>query len=78
MTKAIYRNEHQVLIKLLKAIRTNTGHCSRALGRPQSYISDVETGLRRLDRVQLRDLCEVLGYTLPQFVDEYEQALLTP
>lgn len=82
MTKAIYRNEHQVLIKLLKAIRSNTGltqtDCSKALGRPQSYISDVETGLRRLDLVQLRDLCAVLGYTLPQFVEEYEAELLTP
>ncbi|WP_122316185.1 helix-turn-helix domain-containing protein [Pseudomonas cichorii] len=79
MTKAIYRREHQILIKLLRTIRENANltqsECSRALGRPQSFMSDVEQGLRRLDLVQLRDLCAVLGYALPQFISEYEEAL---
>jgi len=30
---------------------------------------------RWLDLIQLRDLCEVLGYGLPQFINEYEEAL---
>lgn len=79
MTKAIYRREHQVLIKLLRAIRENAdltqSECSLALGRPQSFMSDVEKGSRRLDLIQLRDLCAVLGYTLPKFIDAYEEAL---
>lgn len=79
MTKAIYRREHQVLIKLLRTIRENAdltqSECSLALGRPQSFMSDVEKGSRRLDLIQLRDLCAVLGYTLPKFIDEYEEAL---
>lgn len=79
MTKAIYRREHQVLIKLLRTIRENAdqtqSECSTALGRPQSFMSDVEKGSRRLDLIQLRDLCAVLGYSLPQFVNEYEEAL---
>jgi hypothetical protein len=37
-------------------------------------MSDVEKGSRRLDLIQLRDLCAVLGYRLPQFVNEYEEA----
>ncbi len=80
MTKALYRQEHQVLIKLLRTIRENANltqsECSRALGRPQSFMSDVEKGLRRLDIVQLRDLCAVLGYELPRFISEYEEALV--
>ncbi|MFJ4144761.1 helix-turn-helix domain-containing protein [Pseudomonas sp. NPDC089734] len=79
MTKALYRREHLVLIKLLRTIRENADltqlECSRALGRPQSFMSDVEKGVRRLDIVQLRDLCAVLGYALPQFISEYEEAL---
>lgn len=79
MARALYRREHQVLIKLLRRIRENASltqsECSRALGRPQSFMSDVEKGLRRLDLVQLRDLCAVLGYGLPQFISEYEKAL---
>jgi len=80
MTKAIYRREHQVLIKLLRTIRENAdltqSECSLALGRPQSFMSDVEKGSRRLDLIQLRDLCAVLGYGLPQFINEYEEALV--
>nr|WP_318287285.1 helix-turn-helix domain-containing protein [Pseudomonas cichorii] len=79
MARALYRRDHQVLIKLLRTIRENANltqaECSRALGRPQSFISDVEKGLRRLDLVQLRDLCTVLGYELPRFISEYEEAL---
>nr|WP_318293739.1 helix-turn-helix domain-containing protein [Pseudomonas cichorii] len=80
MARALYRREHQVLIKLLRTVRENANltqaECSRALGRPQSFMSDVEKGLRRLDLVQLRDLCEVTGYELPQFIREYEETLI--
>lgn len=79
MPKAIYRHEHTVLTRLLKKIRTDAGltqaKCAEAMGHPQSFISDVEKGIRRLDLVQLRDLCAVLSYDLVRFVGEYEEAL---
>lgn len=79
MPKIIYRREHEVLLALLKMHRKKTGltqvECSNALERPQSFMSDVETGSRRLDVVQLRDLCKVLGISLPGFVEEFEKAL---
>lgn len=79
MPKAIYRPEHDVLVHLLKDIRIRAGlkqaQCSEALGRSQSFMSDVENGIRRLDLVQLRDLCAVLGYDLPRLINEYEEAL---
>lgn len=49
--------------------------CSKALERPQSFMSDVENGTRRLDIVQLRDLCKVLGISLPELVQELENAI---
>ena len=49
--------------------------CSKALGRPQSFMSDIETGSRRLDIVQLRDLCKVLGVGLAELVAEFEKSL---
>ena len=49
--------------------------CSAALGRSQSFMSDVERGVRRLDLVQLRDLCAVLETDLSSFVRGYERAL---
>lgn len=45
------------------------------MGRAQSFMSDVETGTRRLDVVQLRDLCTVLGITLIELVLELEKAI---
>jgi transcriptional regulator with XRE-family HTH domain len=79
MTKAIYRREHLVLIALLRKIRVDAGltqaQCSFVLGRPQSFVSDVEKGSRRLDLIQLRDMCAGLGYDLPRFIKAYEHAL---
>ncbi|WP_055003287.1 helix-turn-helix domain-containing protein [Pseudomonas coronafaciens] len=80
MTKAIYRREHEIFLQVLKRIRVESGmtqaQCSAGLGRPQSFMSDVERGVRRLDMVQLRDLCLVLKTGLVNFTLAYEQALI--
>lgn len=79
MTKAIYRREHVIFLQVLKRMRVESGmtqaQCSAALGRPQSFMSDVERGVRRLDTVQLRDLCKVLGSDLISFTKAFERAL---
>ena len=79
MPKTIYRPEHGALLSLLKKHRAAAGltqvDCSRALNRPQSFMSDVENGTRRLDIVQLRDLCAVLGISLSELVQELEDAI---
>jgi hypothetical protein len=38
-------------------------------------MSDVESGTRRLDIVQLRDLCKVLGIDLQDLIAEFEKSL---
>lgn len=38
-------------------------------------MSDVENGTRRLDIVQLRDLCAVLGISLSELVQQLEEAI---
>lgn len=48
---------------------------STALNRSQSFMSDIERGVRRLDLVELRDICAVFKIGLDQFVQEFEQAL---
>jgi len=79
MTKAIYRPEYAIFLALIKKRRLDAGltqaACSEALGRPQSFMSDVETGSRRLDIIQLRDLCVVLKCDLLSLVSELEKAL---
>lgn len=79
MPKTIYRDEYRVLLDLLKQARLKSGltqtDCSDELGRPQSYMSNVERGSRRVDLIQLRDMCQIFGTTLIKFVQAYERAL---
>jgi transcriptional regulator with XRE-family HTH domain len=79
--KSIYRDENLVLLRLIKQYRVESGltqaQFAEALGRPQSFTSDIERGLRRLDLVQLRDICHVLGLGLIEFVQRYESELAT-
>lgn len=79
MPKSIHRPEHKALVILLRKHRIAAGltqvQCSKALNHPQSFMSDVESGTRRLDIVQLRDLCAVLGTNLTELVEELERAI---
>ncbi|MEX5685428.1 helix-turn-helix domain-containing protein [Pseudomonas silesiensis] len=79
MPKAIYRTEYGVFLTLLKARRIKAGltqvECSKALGRPQSFISDVERGARRLDIIQIHDLCTVLGCDLVELIKDFANGL---
>jgi len=77
--KSIHKNEYSVLLRRLRELRTAAGmtqvDLSAALQRPQSYVSDVERGSRRMDLLQLRELCNACGQSLTEFVDEFEQEL---
>jgi transcriptional regulator with XRE-family HTH domain len=79
MTKAIYSQEYEIYVELLKRQRAESGltqlQCTQMLGRPQSFMSDVEKGSRRLDLVQLRELLQLLGTDLLSFTQRYEAAL---
>lgn len=79
MRKSIHRAEYVLLLELVREIRLAAGvtqeELSRKLGRPQSFVSDVERGTRRLDVLELRDLCGYLGQPFVDFVAEYERRL---
>nr|WP_100549837.1 MULTISPECIES: helix-turn-helix transcriptional regulator [unclassified Pseudomonas] len=79
MEKSVYRDENLVLLRLLKQCRVEAGltqvQFAQALERPQSFASDIERGLRRLDLVQLRDICKALNVGLVEFVQRFEDEL---
>jgi len=79
MTKTIYRPEYVALLALLKRYRAASGltqaQCSEALGKPQSFMSDVEKGTRRLDVIQLRDLCQKFGVGLSEVIQDLENTI---
>lgn len=82
MPKPIFRPEYDAVRALLRTLRTQAGvkqaELSAALGKPQPYISAIETGHRRVDIVEIRDICAFLGTSLEQFVATLEDALRKP
>ncbi len=48
---------------------------AKRIGRPQSFMAKIEAGERRLDVIELRQVCQAIGLTLPAFVDKLERAL---
>jgi transcriptional regulator with XRE-family HTH domain len=79
MPKSIYSAEQEVLQDLLRQVRTESGltqvELARKLKHPQSFVSKYESGERRLDAVELRQVCLALGLTLSKFADRFEKAL---
>lgn len=78
-TKSIHRREYAVLLKLLRTVRDEAKvtqvQFALAIGRNQSFVSNIERGSRRIDVIQLRDMCAALKTTLPQFVARLEREL---
>lgn len=79
MEKSIFTVEYSELLRLLKEIRRSTNvtqvELAEKLGQSQSFVSKCERGERRMDVIQLRTVCHVLGTTLPAFVAELEKRL---
>ena len=69
----------KVLQELLRELRSEAGlrqiDLAKALGLPQSMVSKFESGERRLDVIEVRELCEVLGISFPSFAERLERRL---
>ena len=79
VSKSIFTTEYAVLRDLLRELRTEKGltqvQLSETLGMPQRYVSKYETGERRLDVIELREVCQSLGTTLAAFAKKLEARL---
>lgn len=45
---------------------------ARKLRQPQSFVSKYESGERRIDILELREICMALGVSLSEFVRRWE------
>lgn len=76
MDKAIYGAAHRRLAALLREAREASGlrqaDVAERVGMPQSFVSKYETGERRLDLVELEQVCSALGIGLLDFVTRYQ------
>lgn len=79
MVKSIFSKQHEVLIEILKQVRIERGftqsELSEKLNQPQSFISKYESGERRLDLIELRQICNALKVSLIDFLKRFEHQL---
>lgn len=47
---------------------------AQLLGKQQSYVSKVESGERRVDFVEVREICRYCGANFMQFVERFDKA----
>ena len=63
---------------LLRRLRTEAGlrqkDLADRLGQPQSFVSKYESGERRLDLIELRQICRAMGMPFEEFVRRFEGA----
>jgi len=73
------RRQQKALLTLLRQLRVQAGlrqiDLAHALGKPQAFVSYYETGTRRLDLLELRQICGILRIPLLEFVRKFEQLL---
>ena len=72
MKKAIYLVQRKTLLGLLRQLRSDAGltqtQLAARLHRDQTFVSKYETGERRLDILELRDVCRALSIDFKDFV----------
>jgi transcriptional regulator with XRE-family HTH domain len=73
------RRKQQILLSLLREAREKKGlrqiDVAKALGCPQTRVSKYELGTRRLDLLELREVCRVLGLKLVDFVKSFDDGV---
>lgn len=69
---SLYRPESTIVRKRLLAARHEAGLTQQAVaqawGMPQETISAIERGIRRIDVVELMDLCQILGLDVVELI----------
>jgi transcriptional regulator with XRE-family HTH domain len=77
--KSLHTTEQKILLELLYQLRVSSGLTQKELAilleAPQSFISKIESGERRMDIIELRWLLTKLNINLPDFVTEFEKRI---
>lgn len=72
MNKSIYTKDHKYIVEQLKAARQESGldqlEVAKLLHKTQSYISKIESGQRRIDVVQLKELAKIYKKPIDFFI----------
>lgn len=79
MAKPLHSNQYSLFLQELRAARVRSGltqaQLAAAIGEDQTFVSKCETGVRRLDVIELRRWLSALGVGLSPFVKRLERSL---
>jgi transcriptional regulator with XRE-family HTH domain len=79
MKKSIYTQQQSALCELFREVRHSAGlnqaELSARLHKPQSFVSKYESGERRLDLLEVRQLCIALNISFRDFIIQLEEKL---
>ena len=77
--KSIHTPQNERLLSLLRKLRTEAGltqvDLAARIKKDQTFVSKYESGERRLDVLELREICIAVGVSLTQFVRRLEKEL---
>lgn len=77
--KSIHDKSYQQLLELLRSKRIEKGvtqkQLASVLGVAQGIISKIENHERRLDIIELRNICKAIGVSFPDFVKQLDDSL---
>jgi len=72
MSKSIFTKDYKEIINRLKQARVDAGLSQQAvadkLGKPQSYVSKIESGERRLDVAEAKKFTEIYKKEVSYFI----------
>jgi transcriptional regulator with XRE-family HTH domain len=79
MGKSLSSTEGEKLAALLRSVRSDAGltqaEVAELLEQPQSFVSKYESGERRLDLIELKQICKALKISLGEFVRRFEKEI---
>lgn len=72
MSKSIQTKEYAYFVERLKkarlAARLTQAQVAKKIGRPQSHISNIESGQQRVDVVELKRFAKIYGKNMNYFI----------
>ncbi len=72
MTKSIQTKEYAYFVERLRKARLDAGltqvQAAKKIGRPQSHISNIESGQQRVDVIELKRFAQLYGKPISYFL----------
>lgn len=72
-SEAQKRRMRELMRELREAAGLRQVDLAERLKRPQSYVSKYESGEKTLDFLEVREICQVLGVSMAEFVRRLDE-----